>query len=128
MYYVHKATPCSKDTPYVSHAIEFIETPTFTRQIQAMATDDELKELQSTLIAQPEKGDLIQGTGGLRKIRMALGHQGKQGGARIIYLLATAEIIYLVLAYPKSVKDNLTPAEKATLKTLTHQLKGEVSE
>ena len=80
------------------------------------------------LIAQPKKGDLIQGTGGLRKIRMAMGHQGKQGGARIIYLLATAEIIYLVLAYPKSVKDNLTPAEKATLKTLTHQLKGEVSE
>jgi hypothetical protein len=52
----------------LSHAIEFIETPTFTRQIQAIATDDELKELQRTLIAQPDKGDLIQGTGGLRKI------------------------------------------------------------
>ncbi|MGO3056795.1 hypothetical protein ACT3R7_13970 [Halomonas sp. AOP43-A1-21] len=66
----------------MSHAIEFIETPTFTRQIQATATDDELKELQRTLIAQPDKGDLIQGTGGLRKIRMALGNQGKSGGAR----------------------------------------------
>jgi hypothetical protein len=41
--------------------------------------------------------------------------------------LATAERVYLILAYPKSVKDNLTPAEKATLKTLTHQLKEEVS-
>lgn len=112
----------------MSHAIEFIETSTFTRQIQAMATDDELKELQRTLIAQPDKGDMIQGTGGLRKIRMALGHQGKQGGARIIYFLATANTIYLILAYPKSVKDSLTPAEKAALKTLTHQLKGEVSE
>jgi hypothetical protein len=111
----------------VSHAIEFIETPTFTRQIQAIATDDELKELQRTLIAQPDKGDLIQGTGGLRKIRMALGNQGKSGGARVIYFLATAERIYLILAYTKSVKDSLTPAEKAALKTLTHQLKGEVS-
>ncbi|BCA92710.1 MAG TPA: addiction module toxin RelE [Halomonas sp.] len=111
----------------MSHAIEFIETPTFTRQIQAIATDDELKELQRTLIAQPDKGDLIQGTGGLRKIRMTLGNQGKSGGARVIYFLATAERVYLILAYPKSVKDNLTPAEKATLKTLTHQLKGEVS-
>ena len=111
----------------MSHAIEFIETPTFTRQIQAIATDDELKELQRTLIAQPDKGDLIQGMGGLRKIRMALGNQGKSGGARVIYFLATAERVYLILAYPKSVKDNLTPAEKATLKTLTHQLKGEVS-
>ena len=112
----------------MSHAIEFIETPTFTRQIQTMATDDELKELQRTLIAQQDKGDLIQGTGGLRKIRMGLGHQGKRGGARVIYFLATAEVIYLILAYPKSVKDNLTPAEKTALKTLAHQLKGEVSE
>lgn len=112
----------------MSHAIEFIETSTFTRQIPAMATDDELKELQSTLIAQPDKGDLIQGTGGLRKIRMALGHQGKRSGARVIYFLATAETIYLILAYPNSVKDSLSPAEKAKLKTLTHQLKGEVYE
>jgi len=112
----------------VSHAIEFIETPTFTRQIQSIATDEELKELQRILIAQPDKGDLIQGTGGLRKIRMALRQQGKQGGARVIYFLATAEVIYLILAYPKSVKDSLTSAEKAALKTLTHQLKGEVSE
>jgi hypothetical protein len=112
----------------VSHAIEFIETPTFTRQIQSMATDDELKDLQRILIAQPDKGDLIQGTGGLRKIRMALGNQGKQGGARVIYFVATAEIIYLILAYPKSMKDSLTSAEKATLKALSHYLKGEVSE
>ncbi|MBZ9540445.1 type II toxin-antitoxin system RelE/ParE family toxin [Modicisalibacter tunisiensis] len=108
--------------------MEFIETPTFTRQIQSIATDEELKELQRILIAQPDKGDLIQGTGGLRKIRMALRQQGKQGGARVIYFLATAEVIYLILAYPKSVKDSLTSAEKAALKTLTHQLKGEVSE
>ena len=69
----------------------------------------------------------VQGTGGLRKIRMPLGRQGKSGGARVIYFLATTERIYLILAYPKSVKDSLTPAEKATLKTLTRQLKGEVS-
>jgi hypothetical protein len=57
---------------------------------------------------------------------MALGQQGKRSGARVIYFLATAEVVYL--AYPKSAKDNLTPAEKTTLKTLTHQLKGEVSQ
>lgn len=112
----------------MTHAIEFIETPTFTRQILAIATDDELKELQHTLITQPEKGDLIQGTGGLRKIRMALGQQGKQGGARVIYFLTSVDVIYLILAYPKSAKDNLTTSEKAALKTLTQQLKGEISE
>lgn len=110
----------------MSHAIEFIETPMFTRQIKQIATDDELRELQKTLIESPDKGSLIQKTGGLRKIRMATGNQGKSGSARVIYFLATTEVIYLVMAYPKSTKDSLTDAEKAALKTLTQQLKDEV--
>ena len=110
----------------MSHAIEFIETPIFTKQIKAIATDDELKDLQIELIAQPEKGDLIQGTGGLRKIRMATGGQGKSGSVLVIYFLATVEIIYLVLAYPKNVKDSLDKAEKSELKKLTKLLKNEV--
>ena len=109
----------------MSHAIEFIETSIFTRQIKALATDDELKALQVELIAQPEKGDLIQGTGCLRKVRMATGQQGKSGSARVIYFLATAEVIYLVLAYAKNEKESLTAAEKAELKKLTQLLKGE---
>ncbi|MBT0723922.1 addiction module toxin RelE [Rosenbergiella sp. S61] len=92
----------------MSYAIEFIETSLFTRQIQAIATDDELKDLQSELIESPDKGDLMQGTGGLRKIRMATGNQGKSGSARVVYFLATDEIIYLVMAYPKSAKESLT--------------------
>lgn len=110
----------------MDHAIEFIETPLFTRQIKQIATDDELKELQRTLIASPEKGDLIQKTGGLRKVRMATGSQGKSGSARVIYFLATEEIVWLVMAYPKSMKDSLTDAEKAELKKLTKRLKNEV--
>ena len=110
----------------MSHAIEFIETPIFTKQIKAIATDDELKNLQVELIAQPEKGDLIQGTGGLIKIRMATGGQGKSGSVRVIYFLATIEIIYLVLAYPKNVQDSLNQAEKSELKKLTKLLKSEV--
>jgi len=110
----------------VSHAIEFIETTMFTRQIKQIATDDELKELQKELIESPDKGDLIQKTGGLRKIRMATGNKGKSGSVRVIYFLATAEVIYLVMAYPKSTKDSITDAEKAELKKLTQRLKDEV--
>ncbi|SER30872.1 RelE toxin of RelE / RelB toxin-antitoxin system [Rosenbergiella nectarea] len=110
----------------MSHAIEFIETSLFTRQIQTIATDDELKDLQSELIESPDKGDLMPGTGGLRKIRMATGNQGKSGSARVVYFLATEEIIYLVMAYPKNAKESLTEAEKAELKKLTKRLKGEV--
>ena len=78
------------------------------------------------MIESPEKGDLIRQTGGLRKIRMATGTQGKSGSARVIYFLATEEIIYLVMAYPKSTKDSLTDAEKSDLKKLTKLLKDEV--
>lgn len=110
----------------MSHALEFIETSIFTRQIKQIATDDELKDLQKQLIESPAKGELIQQTGGLRKIRMATGSQGKSGSARVIYFLATKEVVYLVMAYPKSTKENLTDAEKADLKKLMKILKNEV--
>jgi len=109
----------------VSHAIEFVETSIFTRQIKELATDDELKDLQAELIAQPDKGDIIKGTGGLRKVRMAVGNKGKSGSIRVLYVLALVDKIYLVLAYPKSVKESLTAEEKAKLKQIVQSLKGE---
>ncbi|GCF90622.1 type II toxin-antitoxin system RelE/ParE family toxin [Shewanella baltica] len=109
----------------MSHAIEFVETSIFTRQIKELATDDELKDLQAELIAQPDKGDMIKGTGGLRKVRMAVGNKGKSGSIRVLYVLALADKIYLVLAYPKAVKDSLTAEEKAKLKLIVQSLKGE---
>lgn len=110
----------------MTHALEFIETSMFTRQIKQIATDDELKDLQKQIIESPAKGELIQQTGGLRKIRMATGSQGKSGSTRVIYFLATKEVVYLVMAYPKSTKENLTDAEKAGLQKLTKILKNEV--
>ena len=104
-----------------------VETSLFTRQIKSIATDDELKDLQKELIAWPDKGDLIQQTGGLRKIRMAAGSKGKRGGIRVIYFLATEEVIYFIMAYPKCIKDSLTETEKAELKKLTSILKNTAS-
>lgn len=108
-----------------SHAITFVETSIFTKQIKELATDDELKNLQVELIAHPEKGDVIKDTGGLRKVRMAVGNKGKSGGVRVLYVLTHIDNIFLVLAYPKSVKDSLTNEEKATLRKLVQLLKGE---
>jgi len=109
----------------LSHAIYFVETSIFTKQIRDIATDDELKNLQVELISQPEKGDLIKDTGGLRKVRMAVGNKGKSGSVRVIYFLAHVEKIHLILAYPKNVKDTLSRSEKAELKKLVKLLKGE---
>ncbi|MGE4500388.1 MAG: type II toxin-antitoxin system RelE/ParE family toxin [Hydrogenovibrio sp.] len=105
--------------------MEFIETSIFTKQIDSIATDEDITKLQVDLIQQPEKGDLIQGTGGFRKVRMALAGKGKSGGVRVIYYYIRHTKIYLVMAYPKSKQDNLSAAEKKQLKQLAKQLDGE---
>ena len=110
-----------------SSAVESAETSFAAGESLAkeLATDDELKELQAELIAKPEKGDIIRGTGGIRKVRMAVGNKGKSGSVRVLYILAHADKIFLILAYPKSAKESLTNEEKAKLKHLVQSLKGE---
>jgi hypothetical protein len=95
------------------------ETSIFTRQIQALMTDDEYAAVQQMLVDDPKSGDLISGTGGLRKVRVALQGRGKRGGGRIIYYhLSRDAQLRMLLVYKKGVKDDLTPAEKKELKSL----------
>ncbi|MCX7546298.1 type II toxin-antitoxin system RelE/ParE family toxin [Marinicella gelatinilytica] len=97
----------------------FIETPIFTRQIQSLMNDDMYGELQKALIFKPDTGDLIKGSGGLRKVRWKLKGTGKSGGVRVIYYWYTsAEQIYMIFAYPKSKQDNLTAEQLAALKAV----------
>jgi len=97
----------------------FIETPIFTRQASGgLFTDEELKQLQQELLENPNKGDLIPSSGGLRKIRLARKGGGKSGGFRVIYYRTTPEVIFLLLAYPKNKQDNLTRAEVKILREL----------
>jgi hypothetical protein len=65
--------------------VELIETPTFTRQITALLSDDDYGMFQSRLAGNPGLGALIKGGGGIRKVRVGVGSHGKRGGARIIY-------------------------------------------
>jgi len=104
---------------------EFIMTPSFDRRWQDLGFGDtELKELQNFLLADPQAGDVIQGTGGARKVRFAANEHGKRGGARVIYVdIVVTDQIYLLMAYPKNVKDNLTADEKKALAKLIRELK-----
>jgi len=88
--------------------------PEFDRQWQKMGLgDEELRQLQETLLQNPKAGDVIRGTNGLRKIRIAFEGQGKSGSGRVVYVDFTVhETIFLITAYPKSVKDNLSKAER----------------
>jgi hypothetical protein len=97
----------------------FIETPVFTRLITELVDEESYSELQRILADDPEAGDLIQGSGGLRKIRMAAKGHGKRGGARVIYYyFVSRSHIAMLLAYPKNAKDDLTAAQKKALKSL----------
>ena len=101
--------------------MEFIETSIFTRQIQALLSDDAYKALQSALIQQPDLGDVIQGTGGARKMRWNYAGRGKSYGLRVIYV-ARAERIYLLLTFEKSRKSNLTPDQRRALAQIIKNL------
>ena len=65
--------------------MEFIESSIFTRLIYEYLTDDEYIGLQMFLVRYPDKGNVIPGTGGVRKLRWALKGKGKRGGLRVIY-------------------------------------------
>lgn len=94
----------------------FIETALFTKHLQDYLNDDEYSQLQNFLIDQPEAGDLIQGTGGLRKLRWRIENRGKRGGIRIIYYWQVSEDqIYLFTLYAKKEVSDLSSNEKKTL-------------
>jgi len=107
---------------------EFVHAESFEKSWKALRlNDDDLRKFQYYLQENIDKGNIIKGTGGARKIRWAL-DQGKSGGIRVIYLnFEIYEKIYLMLAYPKSVKDNLTDSEKKYLKITSDLIAKELS-
>ena len=87
----------------------FVELPIFVRCAQDLFSDDDLRELQLTLLENPVAGDLIPGGRGLRKLRAPLQGRGKRGGARVIYYhWVSHDQCYLVYAYAKNVAADLT--------------------
>ena len=103
---------------------EFVIMPEFDRQWKKLGlTDDELQQLQEILLENPKAGKLISGTNGLRKLRIAFDGMGKSGSGRVVYVdFAANESIYLITAYPKNVKGNLTKAERNAIAKLIVQL------
>lgn len=104
--------------------LEFRETAVFTRAVVELLSDHEYAELQGALIVDPEVGDLVQGTGGLRKIRWAQERRGKgkRGGVRVIYYwYASGSLIYMLFAYSKDAQADLSARQKATLSRLVRE-------
>jgi mRNA-degrading endonuclease RelE of RelBE toxin-antitoxin system len=86
----------------------FIETRLFTRLVREYLDDDEYRELQKVLMDNPETGNIIPGSGGLRKVRWRAPGRGKRGGYRVIYYARLKQGVILMLTmYPKNVAENI---------------------
>lgn len=85
-------------------------------------SDDEYKDLQEALVNRPDLGDLIKGSGGLRKVRWHLEGQGKSGGVRAIYYwVVNDDHIRMLYVYPKGKQENLTMAQVKQLKVIVER-------
>ncbi len=105
----------------------FKEVASFTEKWQALGlSDEDLRLLQQILLKNPKAGDVMQGTGGLRKIRIPVENVGKRGGGRVIYVdIEVKECIYLLDVYTKNEQSDLTEKEKKMLKRLVEVLEEE---
>ena len=106
---------------------EFVYTEPFRKCWKAMGlSEDDLKKLEEILLENPQLGDVIEGTGGARKMRIRIENRGKSGGGRVIYVdVFEKEKLYFLLAYPKNVQDNLTPDQKKQVRKLVEAIKKE---
>ncbi len=105
----------------------FIETPIFTKKwFDLGLTDDDLLMLQEELLNNPKKGNVIKGTGCLRKVRINYNGHGKRGGARVIYVDVEIKAkIHLINVYTKDEKDDLTESDKKAIVAIINILKEE---
>jgi hypothetical protein len=94
--------------PYIVRVFTVIETPTFVRLASNCWNDEDRTNFITFIAANPDAGDVVSGSGGLRKVRWGSAGRGKRGGVRVIYFnrLANGEI-WLLLVYGKSMRENI---------------------
>jgi hypothetical protein len=104
--------------------LTFVETATFTRLITGLVADEDYAKFQHELAESPDKGDLLVGGGGVRKVRLAVGGRGKSGGARVLYLyLQHRGVIYLLYLFTKGDAANLSAEGKKAMRELAQEIK-----
>ena len=103
----------------------FIEVPLFSKRWKEIGLgEEELRALQIMLLKDPESGPVMEGTGGIRKVRFPLKNRGKSGSIRVCYTdFAEYEVTYLITAFEKKDQENLSDNEKNVLRKLVKALK-----
>lgn len=104
--------------------ITVVETRAFTGSAKGRMKRQEVNALIDVLAAEPECGDLIQGTGGLRKVRFGVGGKGKRGSVRVVYYFYNDTMpVFLLTVFAKNEKNNLSKAERNTLAKVARTLR-----
>jgi hypothetical protein len=102
----------------------FVELEAFTEEVLRVADEETLRQFEAELAANPEAGDLIRNSGGLRKARMKLSGRGKSAGARVIYLLLPeAHRFVLFMLYTKAKQAEIPAAFLARLRVAVETIK-----
>lgn len=105
--------------------ITVAETPEYIRRATRLLSESERNDVIDFVAATPKAGDLIQGTGGVRKLRWARSGRGKSGGVRVIYYFHSEALpLYLLTVFEKGEKADLSQAERNELARLVQVLKG----
>ena len=101
-------------------------TRPYERAIRKLLSEDARSEMEAAIVAAPDAAPVIRGTGGIRKLRWAGSRRGKRGGIRAIYYWRTArEAIYMLAAYAKADRDDLTATDRKTLARLVAAIESE---
>ena len=101
---------------YNHHPMVIVETLLFTRLIKELMGDDEYRSLQEALIQSPDKGEIIKGSGGLRKVRWKLEGRGKSGGVRTLLAYKVGDRAFFVYGFAKNARSNIKADELKGLK------------
>lgn len=95
----------------------------YLRAARDVLNDEEWQVVENALLDNPEAGDLVAGTGGVRKLRVAFAGRGKRGSARTIYLhVGAKQKVYFLLAYAKNVQETISAADKQVIKAIVAAL------
>ena len=109
--------------------ITVAEMPEYIRRSAKLLSESERNDVIDHVAANPKAGDLIQGTGGVRKLRWARSGRGKSGGVRVIYYFHSDVLpLYLLTVFGKGEKADLSQAERNELAKLVQVLKGYAKE
>ena len=110
---------------------KIVQTRNFTKVVEALLTrnkllEDDYESLIKKLATNPNLGDLIPGTGGIRKTRLKSATKGTSGGFRVCYFdNPKTEELFLILIYQKNVQENISSEEKKALKEITTIIKAQ---